>query len=337
MVVGLQAMDESLLTLTGDSAQVTNEAHNTAVRNRDNLRNGQAAVDGAQRSVDTLQAQIDSAASAVWDSDAPPEATVATTTTVPVATTSVAPAVSAKPSLLATGSCARLDLAKAEHVAAASQALLFWRLGATAAAPAEAARAESAAVTPKLSVANLGGRLRITGERPLLVVLVDGHELPISFADVVVPGEHALSGKVAAAEIQLVHMPSDGSKAVAVALQMDVGDGGNAWLQMEVPRTGEVADVQGADPLTMHPAFKRGVAGHYYRYDGQLRKDSQCTNVRSGPQLPFLRCFLLPLRWHILEERGRLSGSQLAVLQAALRSPADEPSALSPCLIHTCS
>ena len=273
-------MDQSLLALTGDSAQVTNEVHNTAIRNRDNLRNAQAAVDGAQRSVDTLQAQIDSAASAVWDSDAPPEATVATTT-VPAATTTVAPAVAAKPSLLATSSCARLDLAKAEHVAAASQALLFWRLGTTAAAPAEAARAESAAEAPQLRVANLGGRLRVSGERPLLVVLVDGHELPISFADVVVPGEHALSQERAAAEIQLVHMPPDG-KAVAVALQMDVGDG-NAWLQMDVPRTGEVAEVQGADPLTMHPAFKRGVAGHYYRYDGQLRKDSQCKDVRSAP------------------------------------------------------
>ena len=42
---------------------------------------------------------------------------------------------------------------------------------------------------------------------------------------------------------------------------------------------------------------------------------------------------MVPLRWHILEERGRLSASQLAVLQEALRSPADEPSALSPHLV----
>ncbi|CAK9036015.1 unnamed protein product [Durusdinium trenchii] len=337
-----QAMDESLLALTGNGTEIANDVYTTAVRSRDHLRNAQAAVDGASRTVETLQAQIDSAASAVWDSDAPPVGSGdSRTTTSTSTTTAISPAVSAKPSMLATGisvhdcsmqaaSPVEVDLAKTEHVDAgsgeSSEALLFWRLSATPGLPpAEAAAAESAAVAPELHVANLGDRLRITpvDQKPLMVLLVHGLELPISFVEVSVPGQHALAGKRSAAEIQLVHMPSDASKAVAVAMQMDTSQDENAWFQHlgdSLPRAGMTKEVQGADPMMMHPAFGRGVAGHFFRYDGRLLQDSSCARIR----------------WHVLEERGHLSSSQLQALRQVLRPPGSafetDPSALSPTL-----
>ncbi|CAK9036120.1 unnamed protein product [Durusdinium trenchii] len=339
-----QAMDESLLALTGNGTEIANDVYTTAVRSRDHLRNAQAAVDGASRTVETLQAQIDSAASAVWDSDAPPVGSGdSRTTTSTSTTTAISPAVSAKPSMLATGisvhdcsmqaaSPVEVDLAKTEHVDAgsgeSSEALLFWRLSATPGLPpAEAAAAESAAVAPELHVANLGDRLRITpvDQKPLMVLLVHGLELPISFVEVSVPGQHALAGKRSAAEIQLVHMPSDASKAVAVAMQMDTSQDENAWFQHlgdSLPRAGMTKEVQGADPMMMHPAFGRGVAGHFFRYDGRLLQDSSCARIR----------------WHVLEERGHLSSSQLQALRQVLRPPGSafetDPSALSPMLLR---
>ena len=258
-------------------------------------------MDGATRTVATLQSQIDSAKAAVWDSDAPPQASP-TTTASPAAnqttTTSVSPAVAATPSFLESSSNMQacntdgvaspldVDLTQVEHVDAASagaaEALLFWRLSATPLRPAEAAAAETAAEAPSLRVANLGDRLRISSDKPIMVLLVQGKELPIHFADISVPGEHSLSGRRADAEIQLVHLPGDPAQALAVALLLD-GDGDNAWLQhvSALPRAGEVAEVQGSDPMLMHPAFSRGVAGHYYRYSGKLLK-SKCAHVRLG-------------------------------------------------------
>eukprot|EP00913_Durusdinium_trenchii_P010663 g10003.t1 len=40
-----QAMDESLLALTGNGTEIANDVYTTAVRSRDHLRNAQAAVD----------------------------------------------------------------------------------------------------------------------------------------------------------------------------------------------------------------------------------------------------------------------------------------------------
>lgn len=361
-----QAMDVSLTALTGNGTQISNEVYTTAVRNRDALRNAQAAVEGASRTVQTLQTQISSAASAVWDSDAPQQASAGTTsgnaaasaatTTNPASSSGTSAAStsskatsasSAKPAFLAANSevhgCnadlatpLEVDLSKSEHVDAtlgqvgangATEALLFWRLAATPGLrPAEAAAAENAALVPKLRLENLGDRLRVRSvDKPLMVLLADGLELPISFADISVPGQHTLAGKRAAGEIQLVHMPNDPSKAVAVSLQMDVGDTENAWFQHlgeALPRAGDATEVQGADPMGLHPAFSRGVAGHFFRYNGRLLEDSHCARVR----------------WHVLEERGHISKSQLAALQQILRAPGSgfqtEPSALSPMLLH---
>lgn len=359
-----QAMDASLSALTGNETQISNDVYTTAIRNRDNLRNAQAAVDGATRTVEMLQAQISSAASAVWDSDAPTQATQAAQTAQAAssssssssaatagataatnasnATTSNSTTSAASAALLASNSevndCnadlaspANVDLSTAEHVDAgqigdkASEALLFWRLAATSGLPSEAAAAESAAIVPKLRIENLGDRLRIRSEKPLMVFLAKGLELPISFADISVPGQHSLAGKRAAAEVQLVHMPDDPSKAVAVSLQMDAGDAENPWFQHmgdALPTAGDATEVQGSDPMTMHPAFLRGVAGHFFRYNGRLLKDSHCARIR----------------WHVLEERGHISNRQLAALREVLRPPGTsqmDPSALSPMLLRS--
>ena len=300
----VQAMDASLVALTSNTSNVSNDAYNQAKRHRDDLRNAEAAVDGATRTVETLQTQISSAKSAVWDSDAPAQANQASTTstaslvTNTTTTTSVSPAVAATPSFLESKSQAcstdvaaplEVELNQVEHVDAAtsgaSEALLFWRLSSTPLRPAEAAAAETSAEAPRLRVANLGDRLRISADKPIMVLLVHGKELPISFADISIPGEHSLSGRRADAEIQLVHLPADPAQSLAVALLLDSGDGDNVWLQhvTALPRAGEIAEVQGSDPMLMHPAFSRGVAGHYYRYNGRLLK-SQCARVRPGSQ-----------------------------------------------------
>ena len=306
----LQAMDGSLLGLTSNISNVSNDAYTLAIRRRDDLRNAEAAVDGASRTVSTLQEQINSAKAAVWDSNAPAQTspsvsstTVASrsnqTTTTTTTTSSISPAVAATPSFLegsvhlqacndGAASPLEVDLAQVEHVdataAGAAEALLFWRLSATPSRPADAAAAETAAEAPRLRMANLGDRLRISGDKPIMVLLVHGKELPISFADISVPGEHSISGRRADAEIQLVHLPADPTQALAVALLMDDGgDASNVWLQhmAALPRAGEVAQVQGSDPMSMHPAFSRGVAGHYYRYSGRLQK-SKCAHVRQA-------------------------------------------------------
>eukprot|EP00438_Fugacium_kawagutii_P023850 Skav236084 [mRNA] locus=scaffold2910:3075:4109:- [translate_table: standard] len=329
-------MDTSLIALTGNGTQISNDVYTTAVRNRDNLRNAQAAADGASRTVETLQSQIDSAAFAVWDSDAPAKTGTsstpsAATTTAAASTTATtaASSTSSTSSTSTTGATAtaatanasnatnataspataagllasnsevhgcnagiapptEVDLSKAQHIDAghgneASQALLFWRLGRTPGLPAEAAAAESAAIVPRLRIENLGDRLRIRSEKPLMVFFTNGVELPISFADVSVPGEHTLSGTRAAAEIQLIHMPDDPAKAAALSLQMDVG-AENPWFEHSLgealPKAGDATEVQGADPMAMHPAFVRGVAGHFYQYNGRLLKDSRCASIR---------------------------------------------------------
>lgn len=349
-----KAMDASLLALGKKDDSVTNSVYDTAVKNRDDLRNAEAVLDTTDREVSELQEEIATSKSIkAFDSNAPPKASdVKSLSAAPAASASSSPAsaakpaVSAKPALLSTGSMvqgcesqglaspSRVDLARdAEHVdantAGTSEALLFWRLSATPLTPSAAAVAEAKAESPQLHVANLGDRLRVTAMpegQHLLVLLVHGQEFPVSFADISTPAEHATDGKKTAAEIQLVHLPKlESSKPLALAVQLDESmsdDEGdqNPWLQQllgALPRPGELAQVSGSDPMSLHKAFQRGVAGHYYRYTGRLSRDSPCAAIK----------------WHVLEERGTVSRKQLAALQQVLRPPGSsqafsDPSAL---------
>jgi len=207
-----------------------------------------------------------------------------------------------------------VDLARdAEHVdaskAGTSEAVLFWRLSSSPLPAAEAAAAEASAEAPLLHLANLGNKLRISMAqgKPFLVLYVRGKELPVSYADVTVPAVHAKDGKRPAAEIQLVHMPSSGM-AVAVALQLDEvkEEDGNKFLSsllQALPSSGEVGDVRGADPMTLHGALGRGVAGRFFRYYGMLEGNS-CGAA-----------------WHVLEERGRITSQQLEELRKDIQAP----------------
>eukprot|EP00442_Polarella_glacialis_P025811 CAMPEP_0115090742 /NCGR_PEP_ID=MMETSP0227-20121206/25635_1 /TAXON_ID=89957 /ORGANISM="Polarella glacialis, Strain CCMP 1383" /LENGTH=704 /DNA_ID=CAMNT_0002481995 /DNA_START=117 /DNA_END=2231 /DNA_ORIENTATION=- len=333
------AMDASLLEL--NSSNVTNAVYDQALGNKATLVDAETAMSGSKKLVVQIQTEMSQATSKVWDADAPPSTPTGNTTTTTPAPT-VTPKVSAKPAALiaarshgcssaARRSASEVDLSRdAEHVdatqAGAGEALLFWRLPATPGLePTEAAAAEHEAEAPRLSAANLGDALRVSGlpeGKPLLVLLVHGRELPVSFADVSVPGVHAISSQRAAAEIQLVHLPSDPSEpAVAVALQLDeVSDddaGGNAWLEPllgALPAAGELpTELSGADPLSLHAALGRGVAGHYFRYDGRQR-DASC----SGAQ------------WKVLEERGQISSRQLQQLRQVLRPPGSAGDLLGP-------
>ncbi|CAJ1329332.1 unnamed protein product [Effrenium voratum] len=246
-----------------------------------------------------------------------------------------------------TASPLEVDLSKsAEHVdartAGASEALLFWRLSATSGGllPTNAAAVEGAAKAPLVRVANLGDRLRVSPleeGQPLLVLLLRGRELPISFADISVPGEHAVAGTGArpAAEIQLVHLPGQAEEAVAVALQLEEGEE-NAWLRLgALPRPGDVAEAHSADPMAMHPALRRGVAGRFFRYLGRLSRGFPLAGRGGGGSR---RC--AHVRWQVLEERGQAAPAQLSALRRLLRAPSAEaaeayaePSALSSAIL----
>lgn len=343
------AMDASLLALKNTSGGVANAVYDTAIKNKEELGKAQAAADTVNKKVAELQDEIAVSKSATFDGNAPPK--VSTVIAAPAAkgpspSPAVEPVVSATPALLSTGSMVQgcesqglaspslVDLSKdAEHVdatkAGTSEALLFWRLSATPLTPSAAAVAEAKAESPQLRVANLGDRLRVTAMpdgQHLLVLLVHGQEFPVTFADISVPAEHATGGKRTAAEIQLVHLPkSASSKPLALAVQLDESmsdskDDENPWLQHllgSLPRHGDIALVTGSDPMSLHKAFQRGVAGHYYRYSGKLSRDSPCAAIT----------------WHVLEERGKVSSQQLAALKQVLRAPGSpqvfsDPSAL---------
>jgi len=281
--------------------------------------------------VDDFEKQIQASQSSGWDKNKPApassnETSVASATVTLDANATVSSGAetnsTVNASLLSIANCQSkglasldVDLAKdAEHVdaskAGTSEAVLFWRLSSSPLPAAEAAAAEASAEAPLLHLANLGNKLRISMTepgKPFLVLYVQGKELPVSYADVTVPAVHAKDGKRPAAEIQLVHMPSSGM-AVAVALQLDEAkeEDGNKFLSsllQAVPSSGEVGDVRGADPMTLHGALGRGVAGRFYRYHGMLEGNS-CGAA-----------------WHVLEERGRITSQQLAELQKDIQAP----------------
>eukprot|EP00931_Biecheleriopsis_adriatica_P007454 TRINITY_DN108734_c0_g1_i1.p1 TRINITY_DN108734_c0_g1~~TRINITY_DN108734_c0_g1_i1.p1 ORF type:complete len:730 (+),score=161.20 TRINITY_DN108734_c0_g1_i1:284-2191(+) len=353
------AMDASLVALhTNISAGllVTNQAYNTAIAAKANLQHAESSYESISKKVQQLQNFVNQAKAGDWDADAPSVTTTAAPSSLLASSASSARsaavlAVPAKAALLTTKSstegCQTADIASplevdlaqhAEHVdvntAGPSEALLFWRLSATPElAPAEAAAAETASKAPQLRVANLGDKLRVTPVpegKPLFVMLVHGQELPVMFADVSVPAEHSINNQHATAEIQLIHRSqTDPSEAVALSLQLDEADdneaGDNAWLQKVLsglPRAGQFTELQGADPMSLHGALGRGVAGHFYRYDGRLMKSAPCMRVK----------------WHVLEERGHVSRRQLAALTDVLRPPGSaeafaDPSALQPAVL----
>lgn len=315
----------SIYNSSNTSTGITNADYDNAVAARETLRNAEAAYLEAAQLTKDFEVQINASKRSTWDSDKPASANSSNTTAASLSSTAASRSSSSSTagasSLLGTADCTTggltaldADLAKdAEHVdaskAGTSEAVLFWRLSSNPLPAAEAAAAETAAETPLLHLANLGNKLRISMAdqgKPFIVLYVHGQELPASYADVTVPALHAKDGKRPAAEIQIVHVPSSG-RAVAVGLQLDEVDGdGNTFLDsllQGLPGSGEVGEVHGADPMTLHGALGRGVAGRYFRYHGLLE------GVPCG------------VSWHILEERGRISSQQLVELHKVMQPP----------------
>jgi len=313
---------------------VTNAEYDNAVAVRETLRNAQSAYLEADQLVEDFEKEIQASQSSGWDKNKPAPLSSNETAVASAAVTSASAAnttvssggtatnsTANTSSLLSIADCQTkglasldVDLARdAEHVdaskAGTSEAVLFWRLSSSPLPAAEAAAAEASAEAPLLHLANLGNKLRISMAqgKPFLVLYVRGKELPVSYADVTVPAVHAKDGKRPAAEIQLVHMPSSGM-AVAVALQLDEvkEEDGNKFLSsllQALPSSGEVGDVRGADPMTLHGALGRGVAGRFFRYYGMLEGNS-CGAA-----------------WHVLEERGRITSQQLEELRKDIQAP----------------
>lgn len=333
LVAAKAAMDASLIEL--NSTNISNSVYNQAVYNKNALIKAAQAMSGAMATVTALQTMINQTKAAKFDSDAPPflpniSSTTSTSTAAPTAT----PAVSAKPSLIAVGAtevataCTQnlpapldVDLAKdAQHVdaltAGASQAILFWRLAGTSGlSPLDSAEAESKAETPMLQIINLGDQIQISQPegKPLLQLLINGTQFPVTFATLSVPGQHAIGNKRAAAEIQFIRLPASASEpALGVALQLDEvkdGSSNNVWLEKlfasmnkDLPEAGHDMLIRGTDPLSLHQALKRGIAGRFFRYTGQLSRSTQCRLTS----------------WHVLEERGRISTEQIATLKKVL-------------------
>lgn len=293
-----------LQDLTGQNA--TNAAFNNATALRAKLVQAQLAVDGSKATVQQINGWISQASSAVWDGDRP-------TGTGP-APAAAAAAGSAKPSvvLLAFGrrdhalvatSCSRsqapsqrVDLARAQHVDAAKLEFLH-----------RAMHFQLPAAL-RLRVRNNGDHLRIMAlpeGSPLLTVSVFGSEMPIAFMDVTVPGEHLMDGSPSPAEVQLVHLPL-GGQAVVVALRLgEAGD--NDWLSPVLSSAVGQERTVGAEDLTLlHGALRRGVAGHYFAYDGLL------------PRSPCGRA-----RWYVLEEVGHIGSGQLTALLQSMPQAAE--------------
>lgn len=168
---------------------------------------------------------------------------------------------------------------------------------------------------PALMVARHAGRLRIAPSSgapvgpkalPLGAIVTGGLVRPVSFLDVVVPGQHAIDGEAGDAELHLVHFPSRGP-AVAVALRLAaLGDAPNPWLEALLERLPGAEAERPLEPdgpplSAVHSALSRGSASSYFRYDGTLT-----TPPCSGAQ------------WYVLAEPGHVSRKQLAALRSSL-------------------
>jgi carbonic anhydrase len=175
--------------------------------------------------------------------------------------------------------------------------------------------------SPRLLFARHGHHLRVaippgSAQWPLGGVLSQGVLRGVSYIDIHVPGEHAVNGRVPAAELQLIHESANGKPATAVAVPLELYDGASAedggqdneWLSpllSSVPTTGAAKEVIGQPLGLLHNALNSGMTSNYYRYDGSLTKPP---------------CLLT--EWFVLAEPGRLSYQQLSDLRTALNADA---------------
>jgi len=305
-------LDTILVQLENKS---TAEMVNTAMDARDNLRSAVGELDGAKESVNLLEGWTKQAKAAKWDSDKP--------AALPAPTPKAGDKTGTKnATLLATsflaqegqkfGDCSALrqspiDIDEGSAVAAAVREPLLFRMMQVQ-PPANPQQT--------LRIFNRGDHLRIEAALPrstsaqswpLGAIVSDGHAHPVAFVDLHVPGEHAVDGLEAAAELQII-APREGAPVLAVALPLRLDNSENRWLAsfvQSLPRPGKEAVMEPGPWPQVHVALGRGSATKYFRYEGST------TRPPCGAA-----------DWFVLEEPGHVAKEQIVALMRALPAAA---------------
>ena len=155
-------------------------------------------------------------------------------------------------------------------------------------------------------VSNVGtfARVNYRGESRLRA---GGAEYGLHDAHIHYPSEHALDGRLSAAEMHLVHMGEGGEIAV-VGLMFDVGDDANPFIENllgALPAAGEEAELtdgataDGAAVAGLNVAATLPKARGYYAYTGSLTTPPCSEGVR----------------WFVMAEIGAMSQAQLDSLK----------------------
>lgn len=180
------------------------------------------------------------------------------------------------------------------------------------AALAEPLKFPKATSTQLVRARSLGDRVRIDaaqdGVGALGSVVIGGVARPFTYALLKAPGEHAVEGQFAPAELQLVHEPphtqGSGAPVVVVAVRLYSGQAGdqNSWLAplMQAMGGGNTVSSVAVGPIAgLHKDFDVGSTARYFRYDGTT------TTVPCQAA-----------QWFVLEEPGYISAQQLATVRA---------------------
>eukprot|EP00927_Polykrikos_kofoidii_P085679 TRINITY_DN9382_c0_g1_i2.p1 TRINITY_DN9382_c0_g1~~TRINITY_DN9382_c0_g1_i2.p1 ORF type:complete len:672 (-),score=98.04 TRINITY_DN9382_c0_g1_i2:395-2410(-) len=298
----------ALVNGTGNAVELLKEA--TAARN--DLRTADTELKSATTYADQLERWSNESNGANWDADAPQQTLGTTSAPIAPPTSSTAPSAS-NPSLLdvsQSGSCVShklspVDIETARVVDPGQISLelrqpltFFWD--------------RSSPVLP-LRVGVEHGRVRVRASpgpksSPLGAVFLGGQQRVFSYVDLMIPGEHAVDGKVGLVELQLVHLPPSGAvyPAVAISLRLDIGRQDNSWLEALLQErliSGSEVLVNGTHLTEVHQLFANNSVERYFRYDGTLT---------SPP--------CLSAQWFVVEATGELSQRQLAILSKSVAS-----------------
>lgn len=306
-------MDTALSDLVNGTANVSELALKTAMSSKNDLQMASATLANIQQYTSDLQAQYDASNGATFDADAPTNSpavialqmkpsvskmefrdTSATAPQAPMHVTSLlAAAAAVTPALACDGlkmSPVDIDTTKVVDPATISPELREFIVF-----PPQSS-------APRLQTQVFDSRVRVSSveDQHMGVLELLGIKHPISYIDIIVPGEHAINGRTGDVEMQIVH--TVGKQAVAVAVLFDVGEQ-NAWLNdlLQQPR---LRGGFGSEPLSsLHELLQKGSTDQYYRYDGSLTT-SPCNAAQ----------------WHVLGTRGHVSRQQVAALEELIRS-----------------
>lgn len=304
----------NLINGTGDAA----ELYKIAVSARADLATAHSEMQSVAHYTSELEGWSNQSQGANWDADAP-QVTPAPAAAAVASTTAVPSATGAGASLLSQAStpsdCSALQLSPVDIDMA--QVVDPGTISPELREPLAFMWDRTLPDAP-LRVAVQQGRLRARAapdshSSPLGAIVVGGRERKISYAELRVPGEHAVNGQAGVAELQLVHSPPSGAAwpAVALSLRFQVGRQDNPWVEALLQRgrffSASEVDVQGAQVGEVHALLAQGSMERYFRYDGTLTSPP-CVSTQ----------------WFVVEEPGVLTQRQLTALFQLL-TPAAPP------------